>query len=155
MSLVAGAGALAFVASAIFFLWLGSMQVNAAPPPIYPYEVHATRAGAIADLASLVHAYLFVYASGLLAYGWLGVLAMAGEGAKYAGLLFTGRMAVTEFFFALPQLAGLAGAGLLSEAAVASGGERRKKFLLAAGLSIGGFALLLVLYWVRGIFFVS
>lgn len=153
MTFVAGAGAAAFVISTIFFLWMGSMHVNITPPPIYPYALHASPGGAVADFGSLLSAYLFVYASGLLAYGWLGVLAMGAEGAKYAGLLLTGGMAVTELFFAVPQLAGLAGASLLCEAVFANGSERKRKMLLAGGLSIGGFLLLLVLHFARGTLF--
>lgn len=152
MSFVVGAGAAAFVLSTIFFLWMGSMGANVAPPPIYPYTLVPSQGNAVADLPSLANAYFFTYVSGLLAYGWLGVLAMAGEGAKYAGLLLTKKMAATELFFALPQLAGLAGASLLSEAAFASGSERKRKMVLAGALSIGGFVLLLVFYFARGTF---
>lgn len=153
MSFVAGAGAALFVLSTIFFLWLGSMQVNVAPPLPYPYSLEYAPTGSIAGLAGLLHAYLFVFVSGLLAYGWLGVLAMAAEGAKYSSLLLTERMAATEFFFALPQLIGLAGASLFSEAAIAQGSERKKKLVWAGALSAGGLALLLVFYFARGMFF--
>lgn len=153
MNYVVGMGAAAFVLSTIFFLWLGSMQVNAAPPPIYPYNLVPSQGNTIADLPSLLNAYFFVYVSGLLAYGWLGVLAMAGEGAKYAGLLLAKKMAVTELFFALPQLAGLAGSSMLAQAAFAGGHERKKKMVLAGALSIGGFVLLLVFHFARGTFF--
>ncbi|GEM_PF-5719693 len=150
MNYVAGAGAAAFVFTTIFFLWFGTLHANiAAPQPIYPYSLHPTSAGAVADFWSLALSYAFVFASGLLGYGWLGVLAMAGEGAKYAGLLLGQKMAATEFFFALPQLAGLAGASLLCESAFAKGSERKRKLLLAGALSIGGFALMLVFYFVR------
>lgn len=153
MTFVAGAGAAAFVVMTIFFLWMGSLQVNFAPPPIYPYELRSAQGGAVADLTSLLAAYLFVYVSGLLAYGWLGVLAMGAEGAKYAGLLVTKGMAATEFFFAVPQLAGLAGASMLCEAAYATGSERKRKLLLAGALSIGGFLLTVAFYFARGMLF--
>ena len=154
MNLVTAVGAAAFVAAALFYLYFGSVQVNFPNPSFYSVQLQeGGRADqSVQSFDSLLAGYFFVFVSGLFAYGWTGVLAMAAEGAKNASLFLTQKLSPTEFFFGFPQLLALASSSVLCQSTLLKGGERRKKQILAAALFLIGIMFLAALAYARRFF---